>query len=80
MYKIGITVGLTVSVRWQHRLAHTDNIQTLVKSPDCLLGKVTQPSGSRLNKTTADVATSVALPQNRVENLFDSQAEFEITN
>ena len=35
----------------QHCLAHTDSIQTPVKSPDCLLGEVRQPSDSRLSET-----------------------------
>ena len=47
VYKIGITAGLT-SVR---EMAHTDSIQTPLKSPDCLLGEVTQPSDSRLSET-----------------------------
>ena len=39
-------------MRWQHCLAHADSIQTPVKSPDCLLGVVTQPSDSRLSETS----------------------------
>ena len=32
----------------------TNNIQKCFKPPDCLLGIVTQPTDSRLNKTTFD--------------------------
>ena len=31
--------------------SHTENIQTPVKSPDCLLGEITQLSDSRLSET-----------------------------
>ena len=40
-------------MRWHHCLAHTDNIQTLAKSPDCLLGIVMQLTDSRLSETIA---------------------------
>ena len=41
------------SVRWQQFLApHTGNIQKPTTSPECLLGEVTQPSGSPLSETT----------------------------
>ena len=39
-------------MRWQHCLSpHTDNIQKMTKSPDCLLCQV-QPSDSQLGKTS----------------------------
>ena len=53
VYKIVITAGLTsicdVAALWQPM----DNIQNLANSPDCLLGVVTQPTDSRLSKTSS---------------------------
>ena len=38
-------------MRWQHCLDHADNIQKPAEPPDCVLGKVTQPTDSRLSET-----------------------------
>ena len=47
-----ISPDYTISVRWQHFLAiRTDNIKKLAKSPEDLLGEVTQPSKCRLSET-----------------------------
>ena len=44
------SLGYPDSVRWQ--LFSAPHLKTPVKSPDCILGEVTQPSDSRLSDTT----------------------------
>ena len=61
VYKIRSTAGLTCIRAVAALFDHADNIQKPAKLPDCSPGIVTQPTDSRLSKTSNSNATKAVI-------------------